>query len=64
MRGRSRLESGQLESAIEDFEISRAALPSTLTLKALANTYWMMQGKTAAAMLLIETMRQTEPTAS
>ncbi len=56
MRGRARFELGQLESAIEDLEFSHAADPSTLTLKSLANTYWMMQDNPSFTDLLRKAM--------
>jgi tetratricopeptide (TPR) repeat protein len=56
MRGRARFELGQLESAIEDLKFSHAANPSTLTLKALANTYWMMQDNPSFTELLRQAM--------
>jgi len=52
MRGRSRLQLGQLEPALEDLRVSHAAIPSSHTLKALANTYWMLQDKASFTELL------------
>jgi len=45
MRARARLELGQIEPAIKDLQISHAASPDALTLKALASTYWMIGDK-------------------
>lgn len=42
MRARSRLELGQVGPAIADLKLAHAASPDALTLKALANTYWMV----------------------
>ena len=47
MRGRCRLELGKTTTALQDLKVSHAASPNTLSLKALANTYWMMRDETA-----------------
>ncbi len=54
MRARTRLQLGQLQLAIDDLKVAHAAIASTLTLRSLANTYWMVQDNAAFNSLLRE----------
>jgi len=60
MRGRARLELGQAELGVEDLKIAHATGPSTLTLKALANSYWMMRDQQAFEQLLQEALTRPD----
>lgn len=47
MRGRCRLELGKTTTALKDLKASHAASPNALSLKALANSYWMLRDQEA-----------------
>jgi tetratricopeptide (TPR) repeat protein len=52
MRARARLELGQTEAGIDDLQNSHAGDPTVLSLKALANCYWMNRDQSAFDKLL------------
>ncbi len=60
MRGRARLQLGQLQAGIEDLQKAHAAMPDVLSLKALANIYWMLQDNPAFNELLRQAVANPE----